>query len=201
MTRSRVSRVRSPGLVFCLVALLAVAGCGSTPAAPGEPHVSVDTPALRALKERAHIAPCPATTAPATGQLPDVSLPCLGGGRPVSLAKLRGPLVINLFAQWCHPCRQEMPFYQAFSRKHAGRIGVLGVDWQDFQPALALKLAEQTGVTYPLVADQSQAVRAIGQVLPQIILLDGQGRVVHQEAVAVTSEQQLERLVGKYLHP
>ncbi|MGN6782381.1 MAG: TlpA family protein disulfide reductase [Marmoricola sp.] len=153
------------------------------------------------MKERAHIAPCPATTAPATGQLPDVSLPCLGGGRPVSLAKLRGPLVINLFAQWCHPCRQEMPFYQAFSRKHAGRIGVLGVDWQDFQPALALKLAEQTGVTYPLVADQSQAVRAIGQVLPQIILLDGQGRVVHQEAVAVTSEQQLERLVGKYLHP
>lgn len=188
--------------VLALLALLCLGGCGSSPATTsGEPHVAVDTPALRALKQQAHIAPCPRTTAAATGDLPDAALPCLGGGRAVDPAKLRGPMVINLFAQWCHPCRKEMPYYQAFSRKHAGHIAVLGVDWQDFQPALALRLAQQTGVTYPLVADQSQAVRAIGQVLPQVILLDARGRVVHQEAVAITSEQQLERLVGKYLRP
>jgi thiol-disulfide isomerase/thioredoxin len=188
---------RSLGLIAA--ALLAVTGCTSSPATPGEPHVAVDTPALRALKQQAHIAPCPTTHASATGDLPDVELPCLGGGPDVDPAKLRGPMVINLFAQWCAPCRKELPHYEAFSRKHAGRIAVLGVDWFDFQPGRALQLAKQTGVTYPLVADQGQHIRATGQLLPQVILVDAEGKVVHQEAVEIRSEQQLEKLVGKYL--
>ncbi|MGN6252187.1 MAG: TlpA family protein disulfide reductase [Marmoricola sp.] len=189
-------------MILGVVVLLALSGCSTTPAEPGAPHVDVDTPALRALKKEAGIEPCPATSAdPAQGGLPDVSLPCLGGGTAVDPARLRGPMVVNLFAQWCHPCRKELPYYQAFSRKHAGHVAVLGVDWQDFQPDLALRLAQQAGVTYPLVADPAERIRAVGNALPQLVLLDAGGRVVHQEAVQIKSEQQLEDLVGKYLHP
>ena len=49
--------------------------------------------------------------------LPDVVLPCLGGGREVRLAGLRGkPMMINVWAQWCGPCREEAPYLAEVAR-------------------------------------------------------------------------------------
>ena len=128
-----------------------------------------------------------------------VTLPCLGGGRGVPMARLRGPMVVNLFAQWCPPCREELPYYQAFAKKYAGKVGVLGVDWSDTRPGLALELAKQSGVTYPLVADPDQQLRAIGNGLPQLILLDRAGTVVYQRGIQIHSTHQLEQLVREHL--
>lgn len=180
------------------VALLALLTACGAPSVPSSPHVDVDTPALRALKQEAAIADCPATTgAVARKGLPDVTLPCLGGGRDVDLARLKGPLVINLWAQWCGPCRAELPHYQAFSKKYAGRVAVLGVDWNDTQPEQALRLAKETGVTYPLLADTEPAIR--GQVLPRVLLIDAEGDIVHDEAVVIRSTAQLEDMVRTHL--
>ena len=69
---------------------------------PATRRVKVDTPQLRALKAATHIAPCPtsvAGTEGVPGGLPDMTLPCLGGGRSVDLAGLRGPLLVNFWAQ------------------------------------------------------------------------------------------------------
>lgn len=184
-------------ILLAVAATLLLAGCGA-PEITAAPNVDVDTPALRALKEKAGIADCPATRGPAADDgLPDATLPCLGGGRDVRLADLKGPLVVNLWAQWCGPCRAELPHYQAFSKKYAGRVGVLGVDWNDTQPERALALAEETGVTYPLVADTEPVIR--GQVLPRILLIDEAGEIVHDEAVEITSVAQLEALVAEHL--
>jgi thiol-disulfide isomerase/thioredoxin len=178
-------------------AVVLLAGCG-TPEITASPSVDVDTPVLRQLKQRAGIADCPATHGASAGQgLPEVTLPCLGGGRDVDLSELKGPLVVNLWAQWCGPCRAELPLYQAFSEKYAGRVDVLGVDWNDTQPRRALELARETGVRYPLVADSEPAIR--GQVLPRILLIDAEGDVVHDEAVEITSVAQLEDLVAEHL--
>jgi thiol-disulfide isomerase/thioredoxin len=183
-------------LALLAVALLA-SGCQGQRVVQS-PGIDVDTPELRAVKAQAGIAPCEPATAPkADAGLPDVTLPCLGGGEGVDLARLRGPLVVNLFAQWCEPCRTEMPHYQAFHEKYDGEVGVLGVDWQDTQPLNALRLAQRTGVNYPLVADTEPKLKARG--LPRLVLIDDQGDIAYDEYVEIKSLAQLEDLVAEHL--
>lgn len=130
-------------------------------------------------------------------RLPDATLPSLTGGSPVALRTLRGPLVVNLWAQWCGPCRRELPIYEQFARKYAGRVAVLGVDWQDVQADRARAMAKEAGLTYPLVVDSEPVIRSRG--LPKLVLVDAQGRITHQENVEIHDLAQLERLVADHL--
>jgi len=164
----------------------------------------VDTPALRAAKKKAGIDTCPSLkpgAATADGSLPDVTLPCLGGGPDVNLSALRGPMVVNLWAQWCGPCRQELPHYQELHERAGDRVRVVGVDYQDTRPDWAIDLLGQTGVTYPSVADPGGDLRVPLRVrgLPGILFVDAKGRVVHQEFAVIESYDQLAGMVRKYL--
>ena len=105
-------------------------------------------------------------------------------------------MVINLWAQTCFPCRREMPNLEAFARKFAGRVAVLGVDYTD-TPDLALEFAKSVGATYPMVADYVPVIRTA--VLPTTILIDAHGKITYQQAVAFESEAQLEQLVAQHL--
>ncbi len=186
-------------LLTAIVVALLVAGCSADPVAKVKaPGIAVDTAELRALKGTTEIAGCEEQTAPvAEDGLPDVELPCLGGGPDVAMARLRGPLVVNLWAQWCPPCQEELPFYQEFHEKYAGKVGVLGVDWQDTLPRAALELAKAKGITYPQVADTEPSIR--GRNLPKLILLDADGRIAFEEYVVIKSLVQLEDLVQEHL--
>lgn len=185
-------------LAALLVGLLA-AGC-SAPSVPtvNAPDVKVDTAELRALKATTEIADCERQTAPvAEDGLPDVELPCLGGGPDVALARLRGPLVVNLWAQSCEPCRRELPIYETFHQKYAGKVGVLGVDWLDNQPGYALQMAKDSGVSYPQVADIEPHIQTMA--LPRLVLLDANGNVAFSDYLEIKSLPQLEELVEKHL--
>jgi cytochrome c biogenesis protein CcmG/thiol:disulfide interchange protein DsbE len=159
---------RLVALVAGLVAVLLLAGCGG------------------AEKPRA------------VDRLPDVTLQGLtGASKPTNLRDLRGPMVVNLWANWCRPCRREMPIYERFHRAHPG-VGVLGVDWRDPNHDSALQFAAATGVTYPLVVDpEGSKVRA--RVLPTLILVDAKGRIAYQAYVEIKSQKQLEDLVRRHL--
>ncbi|MGA8993615.1 MAG: TlpA disulfide reductase family protein [Nocardioidaceae bacterium] len=217
--RGRASRLRVPPMaqpVALLLAALLLVGCSTGPAGTGASGsrtlparadtagVDVDTPALRALKQKAGIEPCPASTAgpvAAGAGLPDVTLPCLGGGRDVALAGLRGPMVVNLFAQWCGPCREELPYYQRLHEKAGDRLRVLGLDYLDTQPEAALMLARETGVTYPLVADPGGEVRGPlrARGLPGIVFVAADGTVAAVEYRVVSSYAELRDLVSARL--
>ena len=193
--------------VVALAALLS--SCTSSPAGTlAEPwpsldvQVDVDTPQLRAQKKKAGVQPCePGTATAQPGGMPDLTLPCLGGGPDVNLATVQGPVVLNLFAQWCGPCRVELPFYQRLHEAAAGRLTVLGVDYLDTQPGRALELVQEAGVTYPLLADPGSRLHAPFRVrgLPVLVLVDETGRVAYRQAVAVDSYAQLKGLVEKHL--
>jgi len=196
-------------LVAALLAVLA-AGCAPTDDGDGLPRVGpadidVDTPALREARERAGVEPCrPGDAEPVEGGLPPVTLPCFGGGPDVDLSRLRGPLVINYWAQNCTPCRTEMPILQSFHERYGDRVGVLGIDFQDTRPEWAMELVEETGVTYPLLADPEAATSAADPItlirgLPMFVFVDADGRVAEQMYVPLKSEQQLVDLVAEHL--
>lgn len=161
-------RVR--GVVVGVLAALVLAGCSAEDAAPRKTE---------------------------DGGLPDVTLSALQKGSEVELTSLRGPMVVNLWASWCAPCVRELPLYQAFSEKYAGKVDVVGIDFQETRPDAALKLASDSGVRYPLYADPDGELRAFG--LPKLILLDEQGSVAYEEYVEITSVDQIETLVAKHL--
>ena len=188
-------------LVAASLALLVLAGCDDVPE-PGKTDVDVDTAELRRLKEEARIDPC--LEGPGGGELPELTLPCLGGGQSVDLSTLRGPLVINTWASNCTPCKQEMPALQSFYESYGDRVGVLGIDFIDTQPGAALALAEELGATYPSLADpeglllEQDDVRIVN-ANPQFVLLDAGGAVVHQQAGGLESVDEVVEMVNKHL--
>ena len=177
-------------LVTVLVtgAVLALAGCSpdSVPS-PGPARIDVDTPELRELKQEAGVERCvPGTADPVAGGLPDVTLPCLGGGRDVDLAALRGPMVVNLWASWCGPCRHEMPVLQQFHEQYGDRVAVLGIDYKDPQTVAAMELVARHRRDLPAARRPAERAERRGAVpglkgMPFFALVDADGRVVHQE--------------------
>ena len=188
-------------LVAVVVACLLLASCsagGASPMPRPDSNVDVDTPQLRAIKADAGVAPC--RPGAGTSELPRTTLPCLGGGKAVDLSRLKGPLVVNLFAQWCGPCRKELPFYQELHRKGRGVVKVVGVDYLDVRHDQALELAKDSGVTYPLLADPAGALRVDLKVrgLPGIVFVKADG-TVETEYRAVRSYAELRGLVQDQL--
>ena len=165
-----------------VAAVLVLAGCNADDVKPpGQSSVDVDTPELQKLKQETDVADCEPGSASDAG-LPHLTLPCLGGGPDVDLSTLQGPLIVNLWASNCGPCRQEMPALEEFHQRYGDRVGVLGVDYQDFQPAAALELARRSGVTYPLVADPGGDLNANSPVpvirgIPMFVFVSADGDV------------------------
>lgn len=171
---------------------------------PGPSRVEVDTPELRELKEQAGVEPCvPGRGDEVDGGMPDVTLSCFGGGPDVTLSSLRGPMVVNLWASWCGPCREEMPLLQSFHEQYGDRVPLLGINWQDVQATAAMELVVETGVTYPLLADPDALLGTVDGMpvrgLPGIVLLDGDGRVAYRNLQEIRTEQELVDLVEEHL--
>ncbi len=89
-----------------------------------------------------------------TPPAPPLELPLLDGERTVSLASYRGKaVVLNFWASWCEPCKEEAPMLQeAWERYRDEGVVVLGVNAQDFRRD-ARGFAERYGLTYPILHD------------------------------------------------
>jgi thiol-disulfide isomerase/thioredoxin len=155
-------------------------------------------------KAAAGIEPCPRSVgAPAaSGGLPDLTLECLGGGRSVVLSRLTGtPIVLNVWAQWCGPCRAEAPAFQALHAAAGDKLTVIGIDYQDTQADLAIAFAGELGLRYPQLADPDGSSRAALGFTgpPTTYFVDAAGEVTHVENGPVTSADELEQLVSEHL--
>lgn len=178
--------MRSPRALTVLAGALVALLAGCVPsvlneAGPPPTRTRASSAQLVAARTAAGIAGCPASSAlPAVeGGLPDLTLECLGGDTTVRLGGLRGPMLVNLWAQWCEPCRAESGHLAAFAGEQ-DEVTVLGVNYTDPQPALAIEFAGLTGLTFPHVADEEHELRApLGIVgIPYSLLVGADGRIL-----------------------
>ena len=112
---------------------------------------------------------------------PALALPVLGGEGRRSLADLRGEVVVlNFWASWCDPCREEAGVLErAHRRLQAGDAGsVLGVTFRDATPA-SRRFVREHGLTYPSVRDvDGELAEDFGtRRLPETFVIDRDGRV------------------------
>ncbi|MBT8083910.1 MAG: TlpA family protein disulfide reductase [Woeseia sp.] len=117
-----------------------------------------------------------------TGQTaPDFAL-ASNTGSNLRLSEYRGDVVmINFWATWCGPCRQEMPLLDDLYGRYE-RVGfkLLGVNIDD-DAGRALKMIDELGVSFPVLFDEAKDVSRLYQVeaMPVTILVDRAGTVRH----------------------
>ena len=165
--------------VLLVVAILWAAGCGPSPVdapgsdwtggAPGPPPL-FDTPdggvTLRFVD--------------APADVPDLTMETLDG-RTFSLAEQRGKVVlVNFWATWCGPCREEIPYLVRLAERYPDHLTVIGVSEDQGSPDAVAAFAGEYGVNYPIVMSTPAIKRAFPGVfaLPTSFVVDPEGRMV-----------------------
>ena len=205
------------GLLIVLVALMAalwpraeseIGPSTSQSEAEGSPQDETDAPVdpgeLAALRSDAGLEPCPAPSgAAAEGPLAGLTLECLTDGSAVDLgAALAGkPAVVNLWAHWCAPCREELPAMAEFAERAGDAVTVVTVH-EDKNQDRGLAVLADLGVRLPGFYDPgSLLVAAAGapKVLPVTVLLRADGSVAAVLAVPFTDADQIAAAACEHL--
>lgn len=112
---------------------------------------------------------------------PDFALSSLDGPN-LRLSEYRGDVVmLNFWATWCGPCRQEMPMLEEiYGRYRPAGFQLLGIN-VDGEPSRARRMAEDLGVSFPLLIDTDKSVSRLYDIraMPVTVLIDRDGTVRH----------------------
>lgn len=138
---------------------------------------------------------------------PPAALPAPGSLTPVSVSDFQGilvglrgtPVVVNVWASWCGPCRVEAPLLQKASQRYGDRVIFLGVDARDNESD-ARDFLRRYGITYPNLVDRDDAITGILGLrgYPTTYIFDRSGRVA-SSVIGGISEQVLGARVEEVL--
>ncbi len=134
---------------------------------------------------------------------PDFTLPDAATGRLLHLtdAAKAKPLVLDFWATWCGPCREELPHVEGLSQKYAGRIAFYGVNSSDV-PASIGQFSKQNGLTFPMLSDAHHNVAFSygADAIPLLVVVDTRGRVRYvSDGYAPGDENTLDRSLAALL--
>jgi thiol-disulfide isomerase/thioredoxin len=117
------------------------------------------------------------------------------------IAALKGyPVVVNVWASWCGPCRFEFPTLQKLSARYGKRVAFLGVNSQDSNAAAATFL-EEAPVPYPSYTDPDKKIAAALHAtlgLPDTAFYDRAGKLVYLKQGPYTNPSDLQADVRRY---
>jgi cytochrome c biogenesis protein CcmG, thiol:disulfide interchange protein DsbE len=130
-------------------------------------------------------------------EAPDFTLERLDREGDLTLSSLRGKaVVLNVWASWCLPCKEEAPFLEQIWRENRNRgLVVVGLDAKDFRKD-ARRFARRFDMTYPIVYDgPGDVVGRYGVTgFPETFVLDREGRIVEAFAGSVNADEDRARL-------
>lgn len=161
---------RNIGILLFLSLLILAAGCAQTLQAPptGTPIPTTATLALA----------------------PDFALPSLDG-KQVRLSDYRGRTVlVNFWATWCGPCREEMPALQKAADAHPATLVVLSVNMRESEDQVRT-FAQQQSITYPLLLhpDDATLLAYLIRGLPVTVVVGPDGVIVRRIDGSLSPEQ------------
>jgi thiol-disulfide isomerase/thioredoxin len=101
----------------------------------------------------------------------------------VSTAAWQGKVVLlNFWATWCPPCREEIPMMNELSHRYRDKLQIIGVSMDDSSPAEVKAFAKEIGIDYPIVMGSGALSREYGGVpaLPTTFVINTDGRIVEK---------------------
>ncbi len=178
-----------------LTAALALAACG-TDGGAGNPDSELSLEQASAPVEGAP---------PALAAVREQANELLDGGDDAfqqRLDQLQGtPVVVNKWASWCGPCRQEFPYFQSQATERGSEVAFLGVGGNDSEAALATFL-EQLPLPYPTYVDPdleiAKELGGLTQAFPATAFYDSSGELVFTYNGSYTSEEDLAADIDRY---
>lgn len=153
---------------------------------------------MNQARQRTDVAIATAAEAVMSLNLPDLR------NKPQSLSQWRGKvLIVNFWATWCAPCREEIPIFVRLQQKYADRnLQFVGISID--QPDKTLEFATQFAINYPTLIgtfDTVEISRQAGnhkRVLPFTVVIGAKGEIAAAESGGLT-EQKLEGLIKSLL--
>jgi cytochrome c biogenesis protein CcmG, thiol:disulfide interchange protein DsbE len=138
------------------------------------------------------------------GPAPDFRVVDLATGDSISLrSHYKGQVtLVNIWATWCGPCRQEMPAMEAAYKELAPRgFKVAAVSIDQSEPATVIAFGKELGITFDLLQDQSMLIQGVYQTtgVPESFLLDRDGRIVKRIMGAHDWSSQVNRELIEHL--
>jgi thiol-disulfide isomerase/thioredoxin len=181
----------SLGLLLCGTAACSRKSEVAPPASPKASHS--DDKGGRTTPAKASLALPKLGPAPAW-ELKDVN------GATVSSEQLKGKVVVvDFWATWCPPCREEIPGYIALTRKY-GRDGlvIVGISLDQGGPEVVKTFASRAGINYPLVMGDEKVVAAFGGVegIPTTFLIDRTGQIRDRKVGLVATAEYEQRILA-----
>ena len=107
------------------------------------------------------------------------------------------PLVINFFASWCAPCRAELPDFAAAHAAYRDRVDFIGINYQEVSEREAARLLFETGITYPIMEDETgELLQELGTLptMPTTIFISADGTIVERHHGLILFDQLADRI-------
>jgi thiol-disulfide isomerase/thioredoxin len=121
-------------------------------------------------------------------------------GREHRLADYRGQwVIVNYWATWCPPCREELPELEIFHANNQGNAVVWGVNLEDIDDASLKQFVDEQFLSFPVLRGDRSSMQALGPVpgLPTTYVISPAGEVVARQVGPVTREG-IEKFIAGY---